>query len=127
MGLTPDSGTGTQDGGITGTYALVMVNGSPMPAVVQEEPGYTEEVLEGSLTLLSDNTYLARFVFRETEGGATITEEDIEGGTYLVSGSQITFMDAEDPDDDVQGVISGNTITVTVEEDRGLEVWVFEK
>ena len=45
-----------------------------------------------------------------------------------MSGSQITFIDAEDPEDEVHGVISGNTITVTFEEDEGmLEVWVFEK
>ena len=93
-----------------------------------EEPGYTEEILEGSLTVRSDNTVLARIVLRETEGGVTSTEEEVEGGTCVVSGSQITFIDAEDPEDEVHGVISGNTITVTFEEDEGmLEVWVFEK
>ncbi len=77
--------------------------------------------------MLSDNTYLSRFVWRETEGGATSTEEEVDEGTYVVSGSQITFIDTEDPDDPIQGVISGNTITVTFEEDRDPQVWVFEK
>ena len=121
-----DAGTGTQDGGITGTYTLVSVNGSPIPAVVYEEPGYTEEVLSGSLTLLSDNTFSGTVLYRTSEEGNVMTETEGGTETYTVSGNQITFIEE---DETTIGVIDGERITVTVEEDEeeGRTVLVFEK
>ena len=55
------------------------------------------------------------------------TVEEAMTGTYSVSGSQITFIDNVDQEE-VVGVISGNTISVTiVEEGEPTVVLLFQK
>ncbi len=86
----------------------------------------TEETLDGWLRLADDNTFQAYFLIRRSADGVEEIVEETPSGTYVVSGNQITFTDEEG---DTPGVLDGDRITVTVEDnDRGTAVMlVFEK
>ena len=116
----------TEPGDHVGIYELILVNGSPLPAVTVHDEHLTEETLDGWLRLADDNTFQAYFLIRRSADGVEEIVEETPSGTYVVSGNQITFTDEEG---DTPGVLDGDRITVTVEDnDRGTAVMlVFEK
>ena len=118
-----DETTGPGDS-VVGTYVLVSVNGDPLPAVVFEGGGVTSEALEGTLTLRADGTFSASTITRNTVNGSSSTDTESSSGAYTVSGATITFVDSTGT---TIAIRSGDTITVTFQE-NGLDiVLVFEK
>lgn len=100
-----------------GAYPLVSVSGDPVPSVVFAAGTYTLEVLSGTLTLNSNNTYNEVLVYRETDNGVSTTSPPVScPGTYRISGSTITLTATETADCDsgpyTAQFSGGNTVTV---------------
>ena len=81
--------------GVSGTYALVSVNGVTLPATVTFG-GETLTFISGSLTLREDQTWLFSGTASSTEGATTVTETETQSGTFtLVEPSTIRFTDTD--------------------------------
>ena len=82
------------------------------------------EVIAGSLVLRTDGTFSVSTA-RQTEGSTVTTEEEGASGTYTVSGNTITFVDSGGTDE--IGLWSGDTISVTIDEEGEDFVLLFER
>lgn len=76
-----------------GTYALTQVNGKSVPMTYAQDPLFTVEILNGTMTLRSDLSYTQVINSRTTytDGTPTRTQTYTENGTFAVSGGTITF------------------------------------
>ena len=142
LGLTAcggdDDGPTGGGSGIPGTYIIRSLDG---PAGLDQAAPFTlfegviegstikAEILSGSLTLASGGTYTGTQVVQFTIDGEVsdfFSGTNNDAGTYSVSGTTITLIandDPEDPDDNdvadrtTTGTISGGAITVSEEVD----------
>ncbi|MEO8194951.1 MAG: hypothetical protein ABI681_13955 [Gemmatimonadales bacterium] len=78
-------------GRVRGTYELTNVNGSRVPAVVYQEPGYRLEVLNAAFTLEDDGSYTEAGIVRETVNGQTSTRSSSSYGYYDYYNGELTF------------------------------------
>ena len=116
---------------ISGTYALVSVNGAPVPAFwgIWSEDGEDLEayVTTGSVQLRSDRTlhFVANVEFRLA--GVVIEVESLdETGSWELVGTEFSaILDAGT----IPGTVSGRTLTMLVPPDNTIpaSVWVFER
>src|SRR6476620_2809619 len=70
------------NGGVTGTYELRSINGTQPPALVYQEPGYTEEILSATFSLETDGSYSEAGIIRETTNGRSTTSSTSSYGNY---------------------------------------------
>jgi hypothetical protein len=121
---------------LAGTYNLVSVNGSSLPVVLMEfeedEVTVTFSILSGSVTLSATSatggTYTAVLTFQEAYNGESDTWVDGGTGNFSVSGNTIVLEDADGEDDDVIGTVSGNQISLSLEDsDLGTVTLVFQR
>lgn len=91
-----DSGTEPEDRSVVGTYALVAVDGDPLPQDI-----FGSRLMSGTLDLRSNNSFTATTVY--DDGTET------ESGTYTHTGSTIKFSTSEGQ---LDGTYDGTTIVV---------------
>lgn len=91
-----DSGTGPGVRSVVGTYALVAVDGDPLPQDL-----FGSQLMSGTLELRSNNSFTATTVY--DDGTET------ESGTYAHSGNSITLTTSEGS---VPATYDGTTIVV---------------
>jgi hypothetical protein len=104
-------------GNLRGTYELRNVNGSSIPAVIYQEPGYRVEVLNAAFTLEDDGTYSEAGIVRETVNGQSSTRSTSSYGYYDYYNGEITF------DESTGRRYYGETDGVTlVVEDQGVRM-----
>jgi hypothetical protein len=101
----------TAPSSIAGTYSLQTVNGQIPPVVLVQDASYKLEILSGSYTINTDNTYSAVASFRETDNGVVTPSTESETGTYSLHGSSITFTDSDGFEVDAN--ISGGRLTIS--------------
>lgn len=75
---------------VTGTYTLMTLNGSPIPATFEEE-GVSVRVTSGTLTLSSGNTFSAATIFTVTFGGLPSTVSATCNGTFTLNATSLSF------------------------------------
>lgn len=101
---------------VPGSYSLNNVNGSGLPAVYYQEPGYKLEVTAGAINLSANGSFTDTYSFRETDG-ATVTSVTVPcQGTWAQSGSNIVLQEVSTADcgDQATTIWDGNnTLTVT--------------
>ncbi len=106
---------------VSGTYHLVSINGTELPATDPLFPTYT--VTSGSLTLTSDSTFTSTVTFHEADGDP---ETDNDSGTFTLDESNVIhFTPGPESDDDnpSEGTWDGDQITVRVDDDITLVFW----
>ncbi len=79
---------------VAGTYALVSVDGAPLPAVLQESGNDKVELLAGTVAMDDDGTFTAQSQLRITLNGAVTPRTDQASGTWTLNGDTVRF----DPD-----------------------------
>jgi hypothetical protein len=135
LGLTTFacSGDSTGPGGsgnsVTGTYTLRTINGTPLPVVLAQAPGYLLRITSATLTLNSPNTFSTVGTYQETTGSTTVTVTDTCTGTYTLTGTSIAFSEAFSPNTDCGGNYNGSwdgLRKITVALDATVQA-VFEK
>jgi hypothetical protein len=112
---------------ILGTYTLRSVLGRNVPATVLDstitDPSTGQSirviltVTNGTLTLAQGSTYTTNVNLTGTANGQAVTiPPSNDNGTYVQSGSTLTFTSAVDHTV-ITGTVNNNTITATVPED----------
>lgn len=109
-----DSSTGPA-ANVAGTYLLQTVNSNALPITVYQDSTQKIEVLSDKYTLATAGTYTNQTVVRTTQGGTASSDTLSYDGTYKQSGNSVTLTDSADPTDQVTGIVSGSTFTVTVQ------------
>ena len=104
-------------GDVAGVYALVSVNGNPVPTSVSHE-GVTLQVLSGSFIINADGTCSSKTIFVPPSGSEMTREVT---ATYTKDGSKMT-MQWEGAGTTV-GTVEGNTFTM---DNEGM-VFVYKK
>ena len=102
---------------VRGTYELWTVNGSSVPAVVYQEPGYRLEVLSAAFTLEDDGSYSEAGIVREMINGQTQTRSSSSYGYYDYYNGELTF--DENSGRRYYGTVDGNTLTI---DDQGVRM-----
>jgi hypothetical protein len=74
---------------LTGTWALVSVNGSAVPLAIVESADTKVEVLSGSVALRTGSRFAARVTSRETVGGVPRTLNLDLVGRFVPSGNSL--------------------------------------
>lgn len=92
----PESAAGSADSappvpaGMAGTYALVRVNGMPLPVTVGRWENCHEDVVDASLSLYSDHQYILTSTSRQVCPDNTVDLVGVgERGRYTVRGNTI--------------------------------------
>lgn len=104
--------------GVTGSYALITLNGSGLPVVVFFDQFSTFRITGGNVTLNSNNTFSSSGTYQETvTNGQTTTVTETCDGTYTRNGNSITFTEVTVSNTNCGGVYNGtwdgsNTLTV---------------
>lgn len=112
---TLDSITGS--GQVRGTYELTDVNGTRVPAVVYQEPGYRLEVLNAAFTLEDDGSYTEAGIVRETINGQAFTRSSESYGYYDYFDGELTF--EESTGRRYYGTVNGTTLII---DDQGVRM-----
>lgn len=101
---------------VHGTYPLVSYNGSALPALLIQVPGYKAELTGGTITLNNNGSFTDSYSIRETEG-TTVTNTTYPcGGTWAQSGNTLSLQEAVSADCGAQATGSwdgNNTLTLT--------------
>ena len=89
---------------ITGTYTLTAVDSKSLPATLYDD-GATELILvSGTITLSANNAWSGSVIARTVTNSVSTDETLPSGGTWVQSGSSITFTDT----------INGDSFTAVV-------------
>jgi hypothetical protein len=103
---------------VTGSYALITLNGSGLQIVVSFDQFSTFRITGGNVTLASNNTFTSSGTYQETfANGQTTTGTETCDGTYTRNGNSITFTEVTVANTNCGGVYNGtwdgdDTITV---------------
>ena len=96
-----DAAAGPVDAALLGTYALVALNDRPLPAVLYPGPTSSTTVVEGTLTLRGDRTYVRTEVLRSYRADGSAVAGTDGGGTtrgiFRVRGATVTFAEEFGP------------------------------
>ena len=134
--LAPAEDMRAQDVTSTGTYRLTELDQTPLPAVIdiEDEGRCREELWSAALTLRRNGTWSLVSRDREVCFGDLVRDfdEDLDEGTYVVTGSTILFFDEDgripaDRDHDVYrddveiedlevGTLSHNALSVRLDD-----------
>lgn len=122
-----ESPTGAGKAAVVGDYALVSVNGGPVPARIYEDNTFVVRIMNATLSLRENGSYVEPFTI-ETFNKQTFarqTENASDQGTYKVSGRTISFTSAtgEQYSGTVQNLANGGQeITYTAALGEGVQV-----
>ena len=105
-----------------GSYAIASVNAKPLPFAMFSDTNYLYEVTSGSISLTADGKYASVMSFRQTIPGNVSVFVDTASGTWVLSGSAVTFTDAADTSVDHATWASGK---LTFTETNGAATNVF--
>ena len=103
---------------VSGTYHLVSIGGTELPATDPLFPTYT--ITSGSLTLTSDSTFTLTITSHEADGDP---ETESESGTFTLDESNVIHLTPRPESDDMtrtEGTWDGDQITVKVDDDNTL-------
>jgi hypothetical protein len=114
--------------GHVGRYALVSVNGQPLPVKLIDDPTLSVTVTAGALTLNANSSFTQEATLALTANGFPGPPEQLScGGSYTGSGNTYTLTGRETEDCSgmtATGVLDGTTLTIS--DDQG-ETLVFRR
>lgn len=108
-------------------FRLTEVGGRPLPVSYPEEQGCTEEIRSATLELEADGEWEMTMTKREVCGDRVEDDEDVEEGTYTVTGQTYRFRsprgDAGAPgpgeieiESLAEGTLDGDVLTARLED-----------
>lgn len=102
---------------VFGTYAMITVNGTPLPATVADEEAGIVRVNSGSLTINSASAFSAVTNWAVISQGQTDTRNDACTGFFTQNGNSLSFDEATSSNPSCGGNYTGtwdgdNTLTV---------------
>ncbi len=99
-------------GSVQGTYTLRSIDGERLPAtIVYVSPSNYVEMLEGSLRLGNDGSFIDHSTTRDVRNGQGRVESTTSSGRWSQSGDEILLTDPDDPRYAARGYLAGATLT----------------
>jgi hypothetical protein len=124
--LACSSSSTSPSASIAGTYVLTTVNGESLPAIVTNA-GDTAVVVTDTLALTASLTYTRHVVDTlRSQGSAPVLFSHLSSGTYVHTGTSITFTDAV-TSGSASGTIANGVITIASVENGFNVTGVFDK
>ena len=105
-----DSSTSLANVPVPGTYTLRTINRLSLPYTILQQDSVKVELMGDSFTLADDRTWSEFGTRRITFSGQVVTDTIAFTGTYVLSGTRITLIEANGSTD---GTIGGGTLTLT--------------
>ena len=102
-------GDGSSNASVAGTYTLKTVGGLPLPYTYQQSGADKTETLDDVITLTTTGTWSELLHERQTLGGVITVRAYTDAGTYVQSGTGVTF---RSPNGDFSGVFGTNSLTL---------------
>jgi hypothetical protein len=109
-----------------GSYNIATVNGHALPVAIFADTNYTYEVMSGSLVLTTDGKYSIMTKFRQTVPGNVSIFPDSTGGTWVLSGTSITFTNSDDKSTDT-ATWAKNQLTFTETDGKATTTYVYSR
>jgi hypothetical protein len=109
-----------------GSYNISTVNGKVLPVAIFADTNYTYEVMSGSLVLTTDGKYSIMTKFRQTIPGNVSIFPDSTGGTWVLSGTSITFTNSDDKSTDT-ATWANNQLTFTETDGKATTTYVYSR
>jgi hypothetical protein len=97
--------------GATGTYRLVEVNGSALPAPGSRDARGQAEIIGGAFTLHAGGSYRSRLMFRVTSDTVVYLDSAVHAGRYLRERDSLTFRAAGGNQVSAAGRLAGSALT----------------
>jgi hypothetical protein len=85
------SATAVVEADVSGTYQLQTINGQALPFTLQAVGADRVEITAGHIELDTAGRFEDMIALRITVDGEVELEEDLETGTYVVSGNTVTL------------------------------------
>lgn len=104
-----NTATGPDEDSIVGSYTLRTINGQNLPYTTLSGGVNSAEVLSSSLSLNTDGTFREERSVRRTHAGVSVTEAEMQFGTYTSTSSGVTFLTTTGAQ--VSGTRGGGSIT----------------
>lgn len=90
-----------------GEYALSTIDAQPMPYKMYDAPGYTLEILSGTISIMANGKWVSRLNSRETVDGFASAYNDSTFGTWTGAAGSASLTNQE------TNVVSSATFTQT--------------
>jgi hypothetical protein len=107
------------DNSHVGHYAMVSVDGDPLPITVEDTPGFAVTLFSGELVLNANKTFVQSVTVAFTVFGEPEPPETLScGGRYERRGSTLTMTSTGNENCEagtLTGTLSGNQVTVVAE------------
>jgi hypothetical protein len=99
---------------LSGTYNLRTINNQPLPATLYYTSASDHiEILNSQITLFSDGTYADNTRVQDTSYGPTTVYDDNTVGYWVLSGSNLSLTDRNDPTHVSNAYVSGSQLQIT--------------
>jgi hypothetical protein len=97
--------------GASGTYRLLEVNGSPLPALGSLHARGQAEIIAGAFTLQADGSYRSRLMFRVTSDTVVYLDSAVHAGRYERERDSLIFRAAGGDQVSAAGRLVGSALT----------------
>jgi hypothetical protein len=97
--------------GATGTYRLLEVNGSGLPAPGSRHARGEAEIVDGAFTLQPDGSYRSRLMFRVRSDTLVYLDSAVHAGRYVHDRDSLIFRAAGSDQVSAAGQLVGSALT----------------
>jgi hypothetical protein len=109
-----------------GSYDISTINAKSLPvAIFSDTGGYTFEVTSGTLILTADGKYSTKLGMRQTIAGKVDQFTDSTGGTWVLSGTTVTFTNSQDQSTDKADWSNTGKLTFVEIEGKATNTYVY--
>jgi hypothetical protein len=109
-----------------GSYTISTVNGKGLPVAIFSDTNYTYEVTSGSLALTTDGKFSIVTTFRQTIPLNVSVFVDSTGGTWVLSGTSITFTNGSDGSTDT-AVWGNGQLTFSEPNGKNTDIYIYAR
>lgn len=109
-----------------GSYDVSTVNAKALPVAIYSAANYTYEVMSGTLVLTADGKYSITETFRQTVAGKVDLFVDSTGGTWVLSGSSVNFVNGQDGSTDKADWANTGTLTFVEAEGTANNTYLYK-
>jgi hypothetical protein len=95
-----------------GFYALVSVNDTVLPRVLQTATNYRLEIVSDTMVLVADGRWADVTHYREVDGANVTLAQNSISGTFSVSQTVVTFTSSSG--NGFGGILENGTLTITL-------------
>jgi predicted small lipoprotein YifL len=102
---------------VVGVWTLESINGNRLPLMVERDEGEEAELVSQVVTFTQDGKFSMTAQHRVSVNGQFVTENDAITGTWQLNGTTVSVKFDDDPEEQVAGVLNGNTMTFDDEDE----------